>query len=149
MKNVILVRTEIPEETDLNKLFELINGRGQQLSQTDILKSHILNLIREETDKNEDLLIRYGQIWNACADMNEYVEHNIQQEDPSLTWKDRLIYDKKSDGDEEGGGVLRGAARLRVVRRQPGPRARDNREDNPSNSRCGRRGVYRPKGISS
>ena len=102
MKNVILVRTEIPEETDLNKLFELINGRGQQLSQTDILKSHILNLIREETDKNEDLLIRYGQIWNACADMNEYVEHNIQQEDPSLTWKDRLLYDKKSDGDEEG-----------------------------------------------
>lgn len=102
MKNVILVRTEIPEETDLNKLFELINGRGQQLSQTDILKSHLLNLIREETDKNEDLLIRYGQIWNACADMNEYVEYNIQQEDPSLTWKDRLIYDKKSDGDEEG-----------------------------------------------
>ena len=102
MKNVILVRTEIPEETDLNKLFELINGRGQQLSQTDILKSHILNLIREETDKNEDLLIRYGQIWNACADMNEYVEHNIQQEDPSLTWKDRLIYDKKTDSDEEG-----------------------------------------------
>lgn len=102
MKKVILVRTEIPEETDLNKLFELINGRGQQLSQTDILKSHILNLIREETDKNEDLLIRYGQIWNACADMNEYVEHNIQEEDPSLTWKDRLIYDKKTDGDEEG-----------------------------------------------
>lgn len=102
MKKVILVRTEFPEETDLNKLFELINGRGQQLSQTDILKSHILNLIREETDKNEDLLIRYGQIWNACADMNEYVEHNIQQEDPSLTWKDRLIYDKKTDGDEEG-----------------------------------------------
>ena len=66
------------------------------------MKSHILNLVREETDKNEDLLIRYGQIWNACADMNEYVEHNIQQEDPSLTWKDRLIYDKKSDGDEEG-----------------------------------------------
>ena len=102
MKKVILVRTEIPEETDLNKLFELINGRGQQLSQTDILKSHILNLIREETNGNEDLLIRYGQIWNACADMNEYVEYNIQQEDPSLTWKDRLIYDKKSDGDEEG-----------------------------------------------
>ncbi|MBO4663855.1 MAG: DUF262 domain-containing protein [Bacteroidaceae bacterium] len=102
MKNVILVRTEIPEETDLNKLFELINGRGQQLSQTDILKSRILNLIREETDKNEDLLVRYGQIWNACADMNEYVEHNIKQEDSSLTWKDILIYDKESDGDEEG-----------------------------------------------
>ena len=102
MTKVILVRTEIPEETDLNKLFELINGRGQQLSQTDILKSHILDLIRKETNGNEDLLIRYGQIWNACADMNEYVEHNIQQEDPSLTWKDRLIYDKESNSDEEG-----------------------------------------------
>lgn len=102
MEKVILVRTEIPEETDLNKLFELINGRGQQLSQTDILKSHILNLIRKETNENEDLLIRYGQIWNACADMNEFVEHNIQQEDPSLTWKDRLIYDKESDSGEEG-----------------------------------------------
>ena len=102
MTKVILVRTEIPEETDLNKLFELINGRGQQLSQTDILKSHILDLIRKETNENEDWLIRYGQIWNACADMNEYVEHNIQQEDPALTWKDRLIYDKESNSDEEG-----------------------------------------------
>lgn len=102
MTKVILVRTEIPEETDLNKLFELINGRGQQLSQADILKSHILDLIRKETNENEDLLIRYGQIWNACADMNEYVEHNIQQEDPALTWKDRLIYDKESNSDEEG-----------------------------------------------
>ena len=102
MEKVILVRTEIPAETDLNKLFELINGRGQQLSQTDILKSHILNLIRKEINENEDLLIRYGQIWNACADMNEYVEHNIQQEDPLLTWKDRLIYDKESDSNEEG-----------------------------------------------
>ena len=102
MTKVILVRTEIPEDTDLNKLFELINGRGQQLSQTDILKSHILDLIRKETNGNEDLLIRYGQIWNACADMNEYVEHNIQQEDPALTWKDRLIYDKESNSDEEG-----------------------------------------------
>lgn len=102
MKKVILVRTEIPEETDLNKLFELINGRGQQLSQTDILKSHILNLIRKETNENEDVLIRYGQIWNACADMNEFVEHNIQQEDPSLSWKDRLVYDKESVGNEEG-----------------------------------------------
>ena len=102
MEKVILVRTEIPEETDLNKLFELINGRGQQLSQTDILKSHILNLIRKETNENEDLLIRYGQIWNACADMNEFVEHNIQQEDPSLSWKDRLVFDKESVGNEEG-----------------------------------------------
>ena len=102
MTKVILVRTEIPDDTDLNKLFELINGRGQQLSQTDILKSHILDLIRKETNGNEDLLIRYGQLWNACADMNEYVEHNIQQEDPSLTWKDRLIYDKESNSDEEG-----------------------------------------------
>lgn len=102
MNNIILVRTEIPEETDLNKLFELINGRGQQLSQSDILKSHILNLIRHEINEDESMLIRYGQIWNACADMDEFVEHNIQQEDPSLTWKDRLVYDKESGGDEDG-----------------------------------------------
>ena len=102
MNCVVLVRTEIPEDTDLNKLFELINGRGQQLSQTDILKSHILDLIREETEKDEDQLIRYGQIWNACADMNDFVEHNIQQEDPSLTWKDRLIFDRESDNEDEG-----------------------------------------------
>ena len=102
MNNVILVRTEIPEATDLNKLFELINGRGQQLSQTDILKSHILDLIRKETIEDEGQLVRFGQIWDACADMNEYVEYNIQQEDSSLTWKDRMIYDRQSDVDEEG-----------------------------------------------
>ncbi len=102
MRNVVLVRTEIPEDTDLNKLFELINGRGQQLSQTDILKSHILNLTRDEPDGNEDRLIRYGQIWNACADMNGYIEHNIQKEDPSLSWKDRLVFDNKTGCTEEG-----------------------------------------------
>ena len=102
MNNVILVKTEIPKETDLNKLFELINGRGQQLSQSDILKSQILNLIRVEIDGDESMLIRYGQIWNACADMNEFIENRIHQEDPSLTWKDRLMYDKEADNDEEG-----------------------------------------------
>ena len=90
VENVILVKTEIPANADLNKIFELINGRGQQLSQTDILKSKLLNLVRDEINSNDDMLVRYGQVWDSCADMSGYIEANIYSQDSNLTWKDLL-----------------------------------------------------------
>ena len=95
---VILVRTEIPENADLNKIFELINGRGQQLSHTDILKSKILDIIRRTIPDDKDKLIRYSQIWDSCSDMSGYIESNIYRQDSKLTWKNLLI--DKDDAED-------------------------------------------------
>ena len=89
LNKVEVIRTLIPEDADLNKIFELINGRGQQLSQTDILKAHILeNLRKDGADQNE--IQRYSEVWDACSDMSDYIEANIKREDSSKTWEELL-----------------------------------------------------------
>ena len=39
LKHVVLYRIEVPEHTDLNRYFEIMNTRGEQLEQHDILKA--------------------------------------------------------------------------------------------------------------
>jgi len=84
---VQLVITFVPQNTDLNKLFELINGRGEQLLQHEILKAKILKFIKDDYSK-------YGKIWDICANMDNHIENNIKESllkkdkyEP-ITWKD-------------------------------------------------------------
>ena len=69
LKNVVLYRIEVPEGTDLNRYFEIMNTRGQQLEQHDILKASFMSKIND--NKNRDL---FAKIWEACADMTGYVQ---------------------------------------------------------------------------
>jgi uncharacterized protein with ParB-like and HNH nuclease domain len=71
-ENVKLVLTTVPPDTDLNKLFEVINNRGAQLQHHEILKARLLQLI-EVNDRE-----RYSQIWEACSVMNDYVERSLK-----------------------------------------------------------------------
>lgn len=65
--------TEVDAETDLNKLFELINNRGVQLQHHEILKARLLHLLLG--DSNSDA---YASLWDACAEMDDYVERNLR-----------------------------------------------------------------------
>lgn len=73
---VKLIISTVPVKTDLNKLFEVINNRGLQLQHHEILKSFILSKITSD----KKVRIRYGKIWNACADMTDYIERNLYYE---------------------------------------------------------------------
>lgn len=79
---VFFVITEMPEETDENKVFEAMNNRGVQLQQHEILKSTLLKYI----DSNVPLRNRYAQIWDACSMMDNYIEKNIKDV-AGLQWK--------------------------------------------------------------
>lgn len=68
---VRFVVTVVPRETDLNKLFEVINNRGVQLQHHEILKARMLEAL-EEQDRRE-----FAVLWDACADMNSYVERSF------------------------------------------------------------------------
>jgi hypothetical protein len=70
-EKVKLALTEVPANTDLNKLFEVINNRGEQLQHHDILKQRLLNCI--EAAERE----AYARLWDACAAMDGYVERNL------------------------------------------------------------------------
>ena len=71
-EKVKLVFTEVPENTDLNRLFEVINNRGVQLQHHEILKARLLGVLASKERGY------YGHIWDACSYMNDYVEKNLR-----------------------------------------------------------------------
>lgn len=66
---VILFKILVPENTDLNRYFEVINTRGEQLLQSDIVKAKFM----EKLDNNFEREL-FSIIWNACLDMTGYVQ---------------------------------------------------------------------------
>ena len=46
--HVQLVRAALPGQTDLNKYFEIMNTRGQQLQQVDIVKARLMSHLRAD-----------------------------------------------------------------------------------------------------
>ena len=73
---VIITRVILPEDTDLNHYFEIMNSRGEQLEKPEILKARIIRL--SESDKRKCWLI--GLIWDACSDMDSYVQMNFSSD---------------------------------------------------------------------
>lgn len=68
---VKFVITTVPRETDLNKLFEVINNRGVQLQHHEILKARMLDALTESERGS------YAVLWDACADMENFVERSL------------------------------------------------------------------------
>ena len=74
LQHVILYRIEIPEHTDLNRYFEIMNTRGEQLEQHDILKARLMRFLNNR--KEQEL---FSRIWNACRDMTGYVQMHFSR----------------------------------------------------------------------
>ena len=68
-EQVQLVRAALPGRTDLNRYFEIMNTRGQQLEQVDIVKARLMSYLGVEAER-----ACFAWIWNACADMDSYVQ---------------------------------------------------------------------------
>ena len=69
LSKVILYRIEVPENTDLNRYFEIMNTRGEQLEQHDILKATLMSYLNDDAEKG-----LFAKIWDACSDMTGYVQ---------------------------------------------------------------------------
>ena len=63
-----LYRIEVPERTDLNHYFEIMNTRCEQLEQHEVLKAWLM----EPLGGSESA--RFARIWDACSDMGCYVQ---------------------------------------------------------------------------
>ena len=69
LAKVIVYRIEVPENTDLNRYFEIMNTRGEQLEQHDILKATLMSYLNDGVEKG-----LFAKIWDACSDMTGYVQ---------------------------------------------------------------------------
>lgn len=91
---LVFIITEMPERTDVNKLFETFNNRGIQLKQHEILKSYILKPLRKSERKV------YSNIWDMCSMMDSYIEKNLK-EYSKLTWLEILKISLKENEEKD------------------------------------------------
>ncbi|EKV57972.1 DUF262 domain-containing protein [Brachyspira hampsonii] len=78
---LIFIITQMPRNTDVNKLFETFNNRGVQLKQHEILKAKLLEKIKNNRDK-----YIYSIIWDCCSIMDNYIEKNLK-DILNIPWK--------------------------------------------------------------
>ncbi len=81
-KHVQITRIKVPADTDLNHYFEVMNNRGEQLEKHEIIKAQlmsVLNTIRETQDRDSSLNA-LNLVWDACANMEGYVQYGFSPE---------------------------------------------------------------------
>jgi hypothetical protein len=76
---VNIMRVEVPQDTDLNHYFEVMNSRGEQLEKHEIIKARmmsVLNDIQNEEDKASCINV-LNKVWEACSNMERYVQYGF------------------------------------------------------------------------
>ena len=72
---IMLIRTQVPKNIDLNHYFEIMNTRGEQLEFHEIMKAKVLGAIKSsDTERDRLNKIIASTIWDACSQMNKYVQ---------------------------------------------------------------------------
>lgn len=68
--SVQIMRVKVPKDTDLNHYFEIMNNRGEQLEKHEVLKSRMMETLKDDKESQNCLHI----VWEACANMEKYVQ---------------------------------------------------------------------------
>lgn len=76
LTKVEIIRTEVPEKTDLNHYFEIMNTRGEQLEKHEILKARLMKNLPVKSFEQS----LFAKIWDACSDMTQYAVMGIEPE---------------------------------------------------------------------
>lgn len=66
--NVHIIHYNVPRDVDLNHYFEVMNSRGEQLEKHEIVKAKLMY------DLNGDEKNKFAAIWQACSDMDTYIQ---------------------------------------------------------------------------
>jgi hypothetical protein len=72
ISKVVILRSPVPSDTDLNHYFEIMNNRGEQLEKHEVLKARLMEKVDGDSRQ-----FAFGKIWDACADMSSYVQYGF------------------------------------------------------------------------
>lgn len=90
--NVILVRVEIPQDTDVASYFEIMNNRGEQLQKHEILKSLMMSNL--DTSKRNE----FARIWDACSQMDIPIQKSFKAGSKESIGTRNHYFDDNYDG---------------------------------------------------
>lgn len=99
---VMILRVPVPQDTDLNHYFEIMNSRGEQLEKHEVLKAKWLEFLAE----NESDTYSFNLIWEACANMEKYVQYGFKVEERNLVFKENDWNQINVKSFEELSGIL-------------------------------------------
>lgn len=81
-EKVIILRIPVPQDTQLNHYFEIMNTRGEQLEKHEVLKAVLMGKLEREEHH------LFHLIWEACSDMSAYVQMNFSVDMRNLLFND-------------------------------------------------------------
>ena len=81
-EKVIILRIPVPQDTQLNHYFEIMNTRGEQLEKHEVLKAVLMGKLEREEHH------LFHLIWEACSDMSAYVQMNFSVDTRSVLFDD-------------------------------------------------------------
>lgn len=100
LRNVHIVRYQVPKDVDLNHYFEVMNSRGEQLEKHEIVKAMLSRELREKD------IAKFSQIWEACSEMNVYVQQRYPEQSvfgKHLNQYPECEFDDLPESKEDGG----------------------------------------------
>lgn len=80
---VHVVRVPVPAGTDLNHYFEIMNNRGEQLEKHEVLKAKLQEILKDSPQES----YAFNLIWEACSDMERYVQYGFSTEQRNALFK--------------------------------------------------------------
>ena len=96
LRKVIILRVAVPADTDLNHYFEIMNSRGEQLEQHEIVKALLMSTLK---DSPEDMHT-FSYIWDACSNMGRYVQMNFSKTIRGYFFRENEIDNVEDDFDK-------------------------------------------------
>lgn len=79
-QKVLILRVPVPADTNLNHYFEIMNSRGEQLEKHEVLKAKLLEIL----STNEVETKAFNQVWEACSNMEKYVQYGFSVSERNL-----------------------------------------------------------------
>lgn len=77
--HVQISRIEVPDDTDLNHFFEVMNNRGEQLEKHEVVKARLMSVLNniEDEPARQRSLNTLSRVWEACSNMERYVQYGF------------------------------------------------------------------------
>ncbi|GAA7655491.1 DUF262 domain-containing protein [Helicobacter pylori] len=112
-EHIVLTRIICFEQDSTMQIFQVLNDRGQPLSPIDILKSNLMQEIKQDSEKRKDFITTWDKLVEACKsiegidiDLEDFFNMYLEYADPS-TSKERadkglkkVFKDSKKDACE-------------------------------------------------
>lgn len=78
--HVIIIWSEMPEDTNVADYFEIMNNSGEQLKKHEILKSLMMGKLVSDSKS----MAVFSRIWDACAYMDDHVERFFKKKERDI-----------------------------------------------------------------